>query len=165
MWQLSVAQVLARHLSAATGAMPAAERSAIQSLTSSSKHLRVRYRTRIQTLASTLIILDKSTTCPGDASCPFLKNECSVTEHIHTESCYDKISYEVHGPNNTHTHTQDCKRHTIGTHGTWTSNSHYSSHSVTGYKTTLDGYEVVAGDDGFTYMFGSECQRGSTIQQ
>ena len=71
----------------------------------------------------------------------------------------------MHGPNNTHTHTQDCKRHTIGTHGTWTSNSHYSSHSVTGYKTTLDGYEVVAGDDGFTYMFGSECQRGSTIQQ
>lgn len=118
---------------------------------------------RIATHATTPV--DKSTTCPGDASCPFLKNECSVTEHIHTESCYDKISYEVHGPNNAHTHTQDCKRHTIGTHGTWTSNSHYSSHSVTGYKTTLDGYEVVAGDDGFTYMFGSECQRGSTIQQ
>ena len=50
-------------------------------------------------------------------------------------------------------------------YGTWTSNSHYSSTSRTGYKCTLDGYEVVVCDDGYTYMFGSECGRSSTITQ
>lgn len=52
--------------------------------------------------------VDKSTMCPGDASCPYLKNICTVTEHIHTESCYKQLEYEVHGPNNVHVHDENC---------------------------------------------------------
>lgn len=166
--------------------------------------------------------VDKNVGCPGDASCPYLKNVCTVTEHIHTESCYQKLEYEVHGPNNVHVHddkctytpatcdcshcgnpacpgycsnhrypcssscgiangnngSYDCNNLPLnahqcnaggaggqGTYGTWTSVSHYSQHSVTGYKTTLEGYEVVVGTDGYTYMFGTECGRTSTIRQ
>lgn len=39
--------------------------------------------------------VDKSASCPGDASCPFQKLECSVTQHVHTEACYQKLEYEV----------------------------------------------------------------------
>lgn len=268
--------------------------------------------------------VDKNVGCPGDATCPYLKNVCTVTDHIHTESCYEQVSYEVHGPNNVHVHDENCgggsdtisktvsysasgtdvysftatgsgtvrfystsydkdprgriyvngslvvnnddggsnlnfdtgevritkgdsvrlnvcqygstgsgrcdivieieydgggwyvthgsgcsyagETHfttskstcttcghscggtytsaytcnnlplnahqcnattgsTQGTYGTWTSVSHYSQHSVTGYKMTLDGYEVVVGTDGYTYMFGTECGRTSTIKQ
>lgn len=268
--------------------------------------------------------VDKNTGCPGDATCPYLKNVCTVTDHIHTESCYKQLQYEVHGPNNVHVHDENCgggsdtikksvsysasgtdvysftatgsgtvrfystsynkdprgriyvngslvvnnddggsnlnfdtgevhiskgdsvrlnvcqygstgsgtcsivieieydgggwyvthgsgcsyagethfttskstcttcghscggtytsaytcnnlplnahqcnagSSSTQGTYGTWTSVSHYSQHSVTGYKTTLEGYEVVVGTDGYTYMFGTECGRTSTIKQ
>lgn len=52
--------------------------------------------------------VDKNTGCPGDASCPYLKNICTVTEHIHTEACYQQLEYEVHGPNNVHVHDENC---------------------------------------------------------
>lgn len=52
--------------------------------------------------------VDKSVQCPGDASCPYLKNVCTVTEHIHTEACYQQLEYEVHGPNNVHVHDENC---------------------------------------------------------
>ena len=53
--------------------------------------------------------VDKSTQCPGDSSCPYLQNVCTVTQHVHTEECYQQISYEVHGPNNVHEHTAECQ--------------------------------------------------------
>lgn len=46
--------------------------------------------------------------CPGDETCDFLVNECTVTQHVHDESCYTPLSYMVHGPNNAHEHTDDC---------------------------------------------------------
>lgn len=50
----------------------------------------------------------KTEVCPGDATCPFLELDCSETQHIHTEECYQQVSYEVHGPNNVHEHTAAC---------------------------------------------------------
>ena len=52
--------------------------------------------------------VDITEVCPGDSSCPYLKNECTVSEHIHTEDCYKKISYEVALPYNAHKHTAAC---------------------------------------------------------
>lgn len=54
--------------------------------------------------------------CPGDMTCDHLRNDCSVTNHIHTESCYSIISYEVAGPNNAHVHTDDCYTYASHTH-------------------------------------------------
>lgn len=62
---------------------------------------------RVSTHVTTEV--DKSTQCPGDSSCPYLKNVCTVTQHVHTEECYHQISYEVHGPNNVHEHTAECR--------------------------------------------------------
>ena len=62
---------------------------------------------RVSTHVTTEV--DKSTQCPGDASCPYLQNVCTVTQHVHTEECYHQISYEVHGPNNVHEHTAECQ--------------------------------------------------------
>ena len=61
---------------------------------------------RVSTHVTTEV--DKSTQCPGDSSCPYLQNVCTVTQHVHTEECYHQISYEVHGPNNVHEHTAEC---------------------------------------------------------
>lgn len=52
--------------------------------------------------------VDITEVCPGDSSCPYLKNECTVSEHIHTEDCYKKISYTVAPPYNAHKHTAAC---------------------------------------------------------
>lgn len=62
---------------------------------------------RVSTHVTTEV--DKSTQCPGDSSCPYLQNVCTVTQHVHTEECYHQISYEVHGPNNVHEHTAECQ--------------------------------------------------------
>lgn len=62
---------------------------------------------RVSTHVTTEV--DKSTQCPGDSSCPYLQNVCTVTQHVHTEACYQQISYEVHGPNNVHEHTAECQ--------------------------------------------------------
>lgn len=62
---------------------------------------------RVSTHVTTEV--DKSTQCPGDSSCHYLQNVCTVTQHIHTEECYQQISYEVHGPNNVHEHTAECQ--------------------------------------------------------
>lgn len=53
----------------------------------------------------------KMATCPGDATCPYLKNECTVTDHIHTEDCYTKVSYTVAAPFTTHVHDASCSYH------------------------------------------------------
>lgn len=58
--------------------------------------------------------VDKGAGCPGDSSCPYLKNECTATEHVHTEACYELLEYEVHGPNNVHEHTAECTYHYSG---------------------------------------------------
>lgn len=101
--------------------------------------------------------------CPGDETCEFLQLDCDITEHLHNESCYSTYTTTVHTGLNTHVHTADC--HINGTYGIWTSNSHYSSHSITGYKTNIRGYECVITADGWAYMFGSECSRSSNITQ
>lgn len=51
---------------------------------------------------------EKSALCPGDASCEYLKNVCTITNHLHDENCYTLLQYEVHGPNNVHEHTSEC---------------------------------------------------------
>lgn len=52
--------------------------------------------------------VEKGAGCPGDSSCAYLQNVCTVTEHLHTEACYKPLEYEVHGPNNIHIHTDEC---------------------------------------------------------
>lgn len=56
-------------------------------------------------------VVTKPAACPGDATCPYLKNECTVTDHIHTEDCYTKVSYTVAAPFTTHVHNASCPYH------------------------------------------------------
>lgn len=46
--------------------------------------------------------------CPGDETCEFQSLSCTVTNHLHNESCYSTYSYKVHTGNNVHEHTDDC---------------------------------------------------------
>ena len=84
--------------------------------------------------------VDITEVCPGDSSCPYLKNECTVSEHIHTEDCYKKISYEVAPPYNAHKHTDACYRKTHAWRAGWcTSCRAYTSGCDDGYKCTACG--------------------------
>lgn len=46
--------------------------------------------------------------CPGDETCDFQTLDCTVTNHLHNESCYSTYSYKVHTGNNVHEHTDEC---------------------------------------------------------
>lgn len=90
--------------------------------------------------------VDKNVGCPGDASCPYLKNVCTVTEHIHTESCYEQISYEVHGPNNVHVHDENCGGSHQWKAGWCTSCQDFTTGCDDGYKCLICGAYYDYGD-------------------
>lgn len=90
--------------------------------------------------------VDKNVGCPGDASCPYLKNVCTVTEHIHTESCYEQVSYEVHGPNNVHVHDENCGGSHQWKAGWCTSCQDFTTGCDDGYKCLICGAYYDYGD-------------------
>lgn len=90
--------------------------------------------------------VDKNVGCPGDASCPYLKNICTVTDHIHTESCYEQVSYEVHGPNNVHVHDENCGGSHQWKAGWCTSCKDFTTGCDDGYKCLVCGAYYDYGD-------------------